>query len=718
MGRSRKQNKKSCRVWCWCSIVVAFLAMPFSAAGETVKLPMTVDFALLRSLIVRQAYPERDERAAIVMTSPGCNEIWLSNPQLAEENGEVRFQTDIHIIWGTPLAGNCVVPIRWSGTIVFLQQPQIDSNWKLRFVTRNSVLFDRAGAKAGIPGLIWDLVKKNVHGYIESIAIDLAPPVDNLKKFMQPESTSQEPSAAERFLASIRPEQPLVKKYGLAINILADSDVPLTRAEDELGVPPVEDPEMAERVLGMWRSWDALLVNMIGQLSAKELTVQDHQLLLDILLTMRYEFSEVIGGPGLTTNFVRRQFITSWLALKPLFERHLTPRTADSMLGYLSFFTAADALVVMDRIGPMLGIDISREGFYRLANMLSDQPLDESGAVNARLRDMLGLGMPLDVPPAEVPSVDMPPAEFAPEEVAPADMPEFEAAPPAVEQFALPPNVEAPPVDSPPVETPSPESDPFDTVPDKSPLPVPETKQKGTTPFVPLPNEELLDDTDNGAFNWNGWQKMFGPRDACAASNPQLDVVSAWTAELTPAGQLLPRVRKVIKKTAKGLEDKLDATVNEKGWGQRLLEATAWQESCFRQFVVKNKKITYLLSYNNTSVGVMQVNEKVWRGIYDLKELRWNTEYNIMAGSEILALYLNRYIAEHKNFVRHSDEEGKHHLASWLYALYNGGPGQLKKFNQRSASGKLYKTDLSFQDKFRQVTAGDWTSKVDCLPRS
>ncbi|SHO47140.1 hypothetical protein SAMN02745220_01753 [Desulfopila aestuarii DSM 18488] len=682
MGLSRKQKEKIRSGWCCCCLIVVLLTIPFSAVAETVKLPMTVDFALLRSLVAQQAYPEPEERAGVVVMNEGCNEIWLSSPQLGEENGEVRFQTDIHVVWGTPVAGNCVMPIRWSGTVVFWQQPKIDNDWRLRFVTRDSKLFNPVGEKAAIPSLIWELLKSNVHGYIDSIAVNLAPPIDNLKQFMQPQPIVFASSPAERFIASMHPEQPQVKKHSLAFNILAESDVPLTSEEDELGVPPIEDSEMEERLLALWQTWDALLVNMIGQLSSKELSIEDRQLLLDTLLSVRYEFSEVIGGPGLTTNFIRRQFITSWAALKPLFERHLAPNPADNLLGYLSFFTAADALVVLDRIGPMLGIDISREGFYRLAHMLSDRPLDETGEVNSPLRDLLGFGAPLAIPQPEVP------AEIAPVEP--------EAAP-----------IEPTPTDAPSADVPFRETEPSGG----------EEPQKGTAPFVPVPNEELLDDTGSGASYWPDWKQVFGVAEACAATTPQLDKVSGWTAELTPAEQLLPRVRLMLGKSAKKLEDKLDATVGEAGWGQRLLETTAWQESCFRQFIVKDKKITYLLSYNNTSVGVMQVNEKVWRGIYDLKELRWNIEYNIMAGSEILALYLNRYVAAHKDFLGKTEEPGRKYLATWLYALYNGGPGQLKKFPQRSASKKLYRTDLSFQERFEDVQKRGWETKVDCLPK-
>lgn len=652
--------------------------VPGGWATETVRLPMTVEYSLLRRLIVDQAYPEPGDRATVVNLNQGCNEIWLASPQVAEENGEVRLQTELHVSWGTPVAGNCFAPIEWSGTIVFWQQPTLGDDWRLRFSTRNSSLLNRAGEKTAIPGLIWDLAKQNVHGFINSIAINLAPPVDNVKRFMQPQTGQQASGTAEKFLASMRPDQPLVRKDGLAIHILADADVPPVSEMDSLGVPPIEDPAAQERILALWQTWDALLVNMIGQLASRELTVEDRQLLLDTLLTVRYEFAEVLGSPEFTTSFVRRQFISCWVTLKPLFERHNDPRSADSLLGYLSFFTAADALVVLDRLGPMLGIEVSREGFYRLAHLLSDEKLNEGGGVDPRLRELLGIGPPLPLPdPDEVFALPVAPA---PGQV------------PAIPEQAEP---VSPPLPGDEAPDPFAEPDPFEQGPNK-------VQEPGNA----------------GAVLWRWWQELFTPVASCVAAQPTLESVSIWTAELTPADQLLSRVRILLAKAARNQEAQLDKTVGTRGWGQRLLEATAWQESCFRQFVIQNGKVNYLLSYNNTSVGVMQVNERVWRGIYDVKELRWNPEYNIMAGAEILALYLNRYIAKHKDFGSYGDEEGRRHIATWLYALYNSGPGQLNKFQQRNGKGRLRAIDRLFQEKYSQVDDEGWANEVQCLPSS
>jgi hypothetical protein len=40
-------------------------------------------------------------------------------------------------------------------------------------------------------------------------------------------------------------------------------------------------------------------------------------------------------------------------------------------------------------------------------------------------------------------------------------------------------------------------------------------------------------------------------------------------------------------------------------------------------------------------IGIMQVNRRVWRGLFDLTKLEWDVAYNAGAGAEILAQLLS-----------------------------------------------------------------------------
>ncbi len=134
-----------------------------------------------------------------------------------------------------------------------------------------------------------------------------------------------------------------------------------------------------------------------------------------------------------------------------------------------------------------------------------------------------------------------------------------------------------------------------------------------------------------------------------------------------------------------------------------LVRATAWQESCWRQFVsVKGRREP--LRSGTGDVGIMQINSRVWRGFYSVHALQWNIEQNAKAGAEILLHYLENYAirkGEHRT-------TGKvENLARSTYAAYNGGPRQFDRYRRSKAPDYARKVDALFYEKYRDVRAGD-----------
>lgn len=143
---------------------------------------------------------------------------------------------------------------------------------------------------------------------------------------------------------------------------------------------------------------------------------------------------------------------------------------------------------------------------------------------------------------------------------------------------------------------------------------------------------------------------------------------------------------------------------------RNLVFATAWQESCWRQFIRKDGKLTPIKSAVG-SVGMMQVNQQVWRGVYDLKGLRGDIHYNGRAGSEILLHYLKDYAID-----KGEDKQpgGIDNLARSTYAIYNGGPGHRGRYRAKKPSRSLKQIDDAFWDKYRAVKAGREMEVASC----
>ena len=184
-----------------------------------------------------------------------------------------------------------------------------------------------------------------------------------------------------------------------------------------------------------------------------------------------------------------------------------------------------------------------------------------------------------------------------------------------------------------------------------------------------------------------------------------------WVPTRDDLGVYLPQVAALLNRTAKDVahRDRLDSSY--RSLYRNMVLATAWQESCWRQYVVIDKRIEPLRS-GSGDVGIMQVNERVWRGFYDLNKLRWNIDYNSSAGAEVLLNYLVRYAlpqGEHKR------SGGVGNLARSSYSAYNGGPGQVSRYRRSNVAAGHRRIDQLFWEKYRQVDAGDEMNVAGCL---
>lgn len=130
-----------------------------------------------------------------------------------------------------------------------------------------------------------------------------------------------------------------------------------------------------------------------------------------------------------------------------------------------------------------------------------------------------------------------------------------------------------------------------------------------------------------------------------------------------------------------------------------LLRATAWQETCWRQFIDKHGTLQPIRS-SAGSIGLMQVNQHVWRGIYDIERLGADIAYNAQAGNEILVHYLVDYAIRKKE---HEITGSVDNLARATYAVYNGGPGHLKRYRQDDTKRSLRAIDDAFWRKYLSI---------------
>jgi hypothetical protein len=138
-----------------------------------------------------------------------------------------------------------------------------------------------------------------------------------------------------------------------------------------------------------------------------------------------------------------------------------------------------------------------------------------------------------------------------------------------------------------------------------------------------------------------------------------------------------------------------------------MVRAAAWQESCWRQFVLARGRVRYLESSTH-DVGLMQVNRYVWRGFYNIRHLEWDIAYNAGAGSQILARLIIRAAGKTP---RGGDFDA---LARSAYAAYNGGPDKLNRWRRADEPHDKRLIDEAFWQKYRALGEGQSVDILKC----
>lgn len=147
-------------------------------------------------------------------------------------------------------------------------------------------------------------------------------------------------------------------------------------------------------------------------------------------------------------------------------------------------------------------------------------------------------------------------------------------------------------------------------------------------------------------------------------------------------------------------ETRTDLSLEELEMFRHLVPATAMIESCWRQFIRSGDKVTHIRSPSG-SIGLMQINPQVWRGIFDVERLKNDTSYNAYAGTRILLRYLRlhaRPIAERTG----TSED----LARASYAAYNAGPRAAGRILKPERAARIRLIDEKFWKLYQNLGAG------------
>lgn len=707
IGNSRAQTNAAAPI---APIAVEAAATPVAeptpvAVMRSLRIPITIDYLALGAAMKQQLYIDNG-RAPLWNGSDQCEYFYAENPRFGRTGNNITLETDGSLMIGVMIGGNCVSPIVWNGIIEATTAPYMAPNLQLKFRVTDINLYDRNHQKTLLVGKGFDLIKQYYIPKMEMFTFDLSPAFHEFEELVKAGAPPEVTERVAKTLASLKAE-PQLSTEDNGLRAILDLTVP---PFEPLPTPSAPVQLTAAELAAFEKNldqWDAFLVFAIKQMGDSSKDAQLRDSLLALLLDSRYRLIDALTHPQAAgPDPIRILFLEVWNRLGEIIRQAARRGTLGSQgLQFLSFMSAGDALFALDQAAPALGMRISTADLLRLAKLITPpggtaNPLAFSFEEDPELRKMFHVKEPLaSEGPLDTESkvVETPTASPAASPTAAAT-----ASPSIESSAAVSASVSSTPAETSSALAPSPTTT-------SGPL-------KATSP----PPESSPQISPSPMSFWRVPLWVFTPDVADAAEDaPQKsDLVSKLQG-------LAKKLKRAIVTSSnaddyRGDYEQLLRYGAQREIGEenidyrfrplylRLVKSAAWQESCWRQFVLKGNRVTYLESSTH-DLGLMQVNKYVWRGFYNIDRLEWDVLYNASTGMEILARLLDSTETKRGAFSPRSPDE----LARSVYAAYNGGPGSYRRWRAPEPKA-LRAIDHSFWEKYEAVLHGKHIDILSC----
>jgi len=579
----------------------------------------------------------------------------LSDPRVdATGDDRLRLRATMSAQTGTPLFGRCWFAKPWHGLVEILQTVQADPvTSTLTFRVADTALLRSEQGAALLPGFVEGWIEQYVHPRLAAVELDLSPVLEGLQELLDlalaDAAATGNGAGTPRVPLHLAGAQAGPDKLLVTLALEIPDFLPPPQAADEV---PLTEEELAHWDAA-WQTWDAFATwttKVLAAASGPELA----RALAETLLSARYDLRDALARDQRDHDPVRELFLQTWARLAPLVEDVQLGVPGGQALPYAAFVSAGDALQALDRVAPQLGLRLDQHTLRRMARLLSpgvdDAALQYDTAIDPALRGLLGLD------------------------------PEFE---------------DAAPVDGNGTgETDSDGGEADGDEPETGPDPAGDGEYEGS-------GAVLL-----------GWLLSFIGDARAAPLQPELlRELDGWVPERSDVDRYLAAVDRLLEAIARTERERGKVPATYESLYDTLLRATAWQESCWRQYVRRDGQVETIRSPAG-SVGLMQVNVHVWRGVYDPEALVENVGYNVRAGNEILVHYLVDYALRRGEHESSGDADS---LARAAYAAYNGGPSHLARYRKPNTPASLKKIDSAFRAKYQAIQAEGPAAVRRCL---
>ena len=184
------------------------------AETRTVEVPLVIPPAFLERLLVEQVFTEPDTTRASCTQRTRATRSCSSQPALRPLGGRIFVTAHGRARAGFTLFGSCYQPFDWEGQVEAEEEPRIAPGGQaVEFRVVNSWLEDESDWLT-VPAL-WDWVKPEVHPRLETLRVDLAPLLDELRRALPLFATQRELPAVARLSDSLALRDARVEERGL-----------------------------------------------------------------------------------------------------------------------------------------------------------------------------------------------------------------------------------------------------------------------------------------------------------------------------------------------------------------------------------------------------------------------------------------------------------------------------------------------------------------------
>ena len=348
-------------------VVSLLVGIAKTGAAEPFKLPVQLDYSLIKKVVVSQLFTGDGGAAEVWHDKHKCSFLKLFNPRISGEGGQIKLLNDVQAQFGTALGGQCITVLAWDGALETFQQPTISADQSiLSLPVTKANAYDRQGRQLTIDKL-QDLIKRAVEPKLAAVKVDLNESRGDMERTLTGFLPKENAGEIKKILGTLKFNGAEANDEGIKVKLAFDA--PLKKQSPKPEAPFTEAEQKQWQAI--WQEWDAFLSKAINQAASETQSQELRDTLTEILLESRSAFQAGLKSQSPDSGDPVRVFFTqTWQKLAPQLRTLAKELPEIEGLRYMTFIAATDVIYELESLGAPFGLEVSSDGLRRLARML------------------------------------------------------------------------------------------------------------------------------------------------------------------------------------------------------------------------------------------------------------------------------------------------------------------------------------------------------------